>query len=334
MTSDVAATAVPPDAVPPGAVPPGTGRGAADDGVVASGVVRTFGAVRALDGVDLQVRPGRVTALVGPNGSGKTTLLLVLAGLLVPDAGSVRVAGFDPVVDGPAARARTGWMPDTFGTWDSLTAREVLRTFAAAYRMQAGASAARVDELLTLVHLSEYADRPAAVLSRGQKQRLGLARALVHDPAVLLLDEPASGLDPRSRVDLRVLLRRLADEGRTVLVSSHVLSELEEMADDAVFLSRGRTVLAGDASATLGTAGRRTWLLRALDLGALQGWLTSAGAAWRPDDDDGVLLDVDGDEGAARLVRDAVAAGVPLVSIAPAVGVLEQAYLALDEERR
>ena len=227
----------------------------------------------------------------------------------------------------------TGWMPDTFGTWDSLTAREVLRTFASAYRMPAAVAAARVDELLTLVHLSEYADRPAAVLSRGQKQRLGLARALVHDPAVLLLDEPASGLDPRSRVDLRVLLRRLADEGRTVLVSSHVLSELEEMADDAVFLSRGRTVLAGDASATLGTAGRRTWHLRALDLGALQGWLSSVGAVWRPDDD-GVLLDVDGDEGAARLVRDAVAAGVPLVSIAPAVGVLEQAYLTLDEERR
>lgn len=119
-----------------------------------------------------------------------------------------------------------------------------------------------------------------------------------------------------------------------MLVSSHVLSELEEMADDAVFLSRGRTVLAGDTEAALGTAdGRRPWRVRALDAEALQGWLTSVHAAWRPDDD-GVLIDVDGDEGAARLVRDVVAAGVPLVSIAPAGGVLEQAYLALDEERR
>lgn len=323
MTSDVADPAVPQHPEPPDT-----------DGIRAEGVVRTFGTVRALDGVDLHARAGRITALVGPNGSGKTTLLLVLAGLLVPDSGTVHVAGHDPVTDGPAARARTGWMPDTFGTWDSLTAREVLRTFAAAYRLPAATVGPRVDELLTLVHLSEYADRPAAVLSRGQKQRLGLARALVHDPSVLLLDEPASGLDPRSRVDLRVLLRRLADEGRTVLVSSHVLTELEEMADDAVFLSRGRTVLAGDAATTFGsTTGRRAWHVRALDDAALRGWLTSVGAAWRPDDD-GVLLDVDGDEGAARLVRDAVAAGVPLVQLAPAGGALEQAYLALDEERR
>jgi ABC-2 type transport system ATP-binding protein len=234
------------------------------------------------------------------------------------------------------ARARTGWMPDTFGTWDSLTAREVLLTFAAAYRLSPATAATRVTELLATVHLTEYADRPASVLSRGQKQRLGLARALVHDPAVLLLDEPASGLDPRSRVDLRILLRRLADEGRTVLVSSHVLSELDEMADDAVFLSRGRTVVP-DTSA--GTA--RSWHVRALSLEALTTWLTSAGAAWRPDEatpspsgSGGVLLEIEGEEGAARLVRDAVAAGVPLVSVVPAGGALEQAYLTLEEDRR
>lgn len=306
------------------------------DGIVARGLHRAFGPIKALDGVELTARAGAVTALVGPNGSGKTTLLLVLAGLLVPDSGSVTVAGHDPVTHGAAARARTGWMPDTFGTWDSLTAREVLLTFAAAYRLAPATAARRATELLATVHLSEYADRPASVLSRGQKQRLGLARALVHDPSVLLLDEPASGLDPRSRVDLRILLRRLADEGRTVLVSSHVLSELDEMADDAVFLSKGRTVVpVADASPT------RTWHVRALSLEALTTWLTSAGAAWQADDAPvsptgagGVLLEVDGEEGAARLVRDAVAAGVPLVSLVPAGGALEQAYLTLEEERR
>ena len=330
-------------------------------GIVTRGVTRAFGTVQALAGVDLDVRPGAVTALVGPNGSGKTTLLLVLAGLLAPDAGSVRVDGVDPAVDGPAARAVTGWMPDAFGTWDSLTAREVLTTFADAYRLPAASIPDRVATLLETVHLSEYADRPASVLSRGQKQRLGLARALVHDPAVLLLDEPAAGLDPRSRVDLRLLVRRLADEGHTVLISSHVLSELDEMVDDAVFISRGRTV--PNAGLATSADGRRTWHVRALRVGALQTWLTSVGAAWRSDDESaaassgapaspyarpappvapppeddvpgGVLLEVDGDEGAARLVRDAVAAGVPLVSIAPAGGQLEQAYLALDEERR
>jgi energy-coupling factor transporter ATP-binding protein EcfA2 len=227
-------------------------------------------------------------------------------------------------------------MPDAFGTWDSLTAREVLLTFAAAYRLSPATAADRVTDLLATVHLSEYADRPASVLSRGQKQRLGLARALVHDPAVLLLDEPASGLDPRSRVDLRILLRRLADEGKTVLVSSHVLSELDEMADDAVFLSKGRTVVP-DAAAT----GATSWHVRALSLGALTAWLTRTATAWQPDGAavtatgaGGVLLDLDGDEDAARLLRDAVRAGVPLVSLVPAAGALEQAYLTLEEERR
>jgi ABC-2 type transport system ATP-binding protein len=298
--------------------------------------------VRALDGVDLTAHAGAVTALVGPNGSGKTTLLLVLAGLLVPDGGHVRVAGHDPVTDGPAARARTGWMPDAFGTWDSLTAREVLLTFAAAYRLPREVAAARAAELLETVHLTEFADRPASVLSRGQKQRLGLARALVHDPDVLLLDEPASGLDPRSRVDLRRLLRELAARGTTVLVSSHVLSELDEMADDAVFLSRGRTVVPDGAGGPAG--GAREWRLRSLSLTALTTWLTSVGAPWRPedapDDDEeppgsgGVLLPVAGAQAAARLLHDAVHAGVPVTGLAPAAGALERAYLTLEEERR
>ncbi|WP_298454906.1 ABC transporter ATP-binding protein [uncultured Cellulomonas sp.] len=317
---------------PAPAVPPG---------IEVTGLHRSFGAVRALDGVDLVARTGAVTALVGPNGSGKTTLLLVLAGLLVPDGGRVRIAGHDPVTDGPAARARTGWMPDAFGTWDSLTAREVLLTFGAAYRLPREVAAARAAELLETVHLTEYADRPASVLSRGQKQRLGLARALVHRPEVLLLDEPASGLDPRSRVDLRVLLRDLAAAGTTVLVSSHVLAELDEMADDAVFLSGGRTVRPdrGDVPAD----GAREWRLRALSLTALTAWLDSVGARWRPDDgiggdgppgSGGVLLPVAGEESAARLLADAVRAGVPVAGLAPAAGALERAYLTLEEERR
>lgn len=327
----------------PGVPEPGASEagpsGSAGPGVVVDRIARRFGAVQAVVDASMVAPMGQVTGLIGPNGSGKTTLLLVLAGLLVPDSGEVRIGGFDPAADGRAARARTGWMPDTFGTWDSLTAREVLLTFASAYRIPPAQASTRVDELLATVHLTEFADRPASVLSRGQKQRLGLARALVHSPDVLLLDEPASGLDPRSRVDLRLLLRRLADEGRTVLVSSHVLSELEEMADDAVFLSRGRTV---SSSVESDGPAPRTWHLRSLALDSATAWLTSVGVAWRPDDDSlappaatpgGVLFELADDATAARLLRDAVTAGVPVLSFAPATGLLEQAYLALDEER-
>ncbi|WP_250444368.1 ABC transporter ATP-binding protein, partial [Actinotalea sp. C106] len=250
--------------------------------ITVQGVRRHFGAVRAVDGIDLVARSGAVTALVGPNGSGKTTLLLLLAGLLRPDAGTIDVAGHEPGV-GTGAREVTGWMPDSFGTWDSLTAREVLTTVGAAYRLPAARAAERAAELLDLVHLTDLADRPAHVLSRGQKQRLGLARALVHDPQVLLLDEPASGLDPRSRVDLRVLVRSLAAQGRTVLVSSHVLVELDEMADDAVFISAGRTV-ATESLATA-SAARRPWKLRALSRTGLTAWLDQVGIPWRADGD-------------------------------------------------
>lgn len=332
-----------PDPATPPTPPPGHG------GIVARGVRRSFGAVHAVAGVDLDVRPGAVTALVGPNGSGKTTLLLVLAGLLVPDAGTVSIAGHDPTA-GPEARAVTGWMPDSFGTWDSLTAREVLTTVGAAYRLPPDHAEHRAAELLEMVHLRELADSPAHVLSRGQKQRLGLARALVHDPQVLLLDEPASGLDPRSRVDLRELLRELAARGRTVLVSSHVLVELDEMADDAVFISQGRTVAAQEVAAV--ATRWRPWRLRTLDLDALVRWLDDARVAWQPEPGSppagdfappgesraarpgGVTVHLDTEATAAALLRDAVGAGVPIASLAPASGALESAYLALEEERR
>jgi ABC-type multidrug transport system ATPase subunit len=333
---------------PPAPLPdrPGSPGDATSDGIVAVGVRRSFGSVRAVDSITFTARPGRVTALVGPNGAGKTTLLLMLAGLLVPDAGTLRVAGHDPVSENAAVRARTGWMPDTFGTWDSLTAREVLLTVGAAYFLSAAQARQRADELLRTVHLDDLADAPARVLSRGQKQRLGLARALVHDPRVLPRDEPASGLDPRSRVDLRVLLRRLASEGRTVLVSSHVLTELDELADDAVFVSHGRTVR--ESSLASATGERRTWRLRALDPAVLTAWLEDTGVSFRrasdaardepglstAPDDGSVQIDLDDDESAAGLVRAAVLAGVPLVSVAPANGALEQVYLSLEEERR
>jgi len=318
-------------------------------GISAQGVRRTFGEVVAVDHIDLEAPAGQVTALIGPNGAGKTTLLLVLATLLVPDAGTVRIAGHDPVTEPYAVRARTGWMPDVFGTWESLTCREVLATVADAYRLPRPAARARIEELLELVHLADLADRPTQVLSRGQKQRLGLARALVHDPEVLLLDEPASGLDPRSRIELRGIVRGLAARGTAVLVSSHVLAELDELVDRAVFVARGRTVSVETLGATPGEqAAARTWRIRALDGPLLAAGLARLGRTTiepvdaDPDgargpgaaERDGLDVEIRSDAEAAELLSALVRDGVPVVSFQPAGGVLEQAYLALTEERR
>ena len=310
------------------------GPAADPDGIVVTGLARSFGPVAAVRDASFTARAGQVTALIGPNGSGKTTLLLMLATLLRPHAGSIRIQGHDPVASPAAVRAVMGWMPDLLGAWPSLTVRSTLVITGRLYRMDRQRAAARADELITLVGLSELADRPNRVLSRGQKQRLSLARALVHDPGVLLLDEPASGLDPAARIELRLLLRRLADEGRTVLVSSHVLAELDELADTAVYLDAGVTASAESISRT--QRSRREWRLRILDAADPAAALQSAGilAEHIRVDHLGILVAVRGDTDAADLLQRLVAAGLPVVSFAPAVGDLEHTFLDLNRPER
>ncbi|MBP3041935.1 ABC transporter ATP-binding protein [Arthrobacter jiangjiafuii] len=304
-------------------------------GVSALGVRRRFGTVEAVRGMDFTAPAGAVTALIGPNGSGKTTLLLMLASLLAPDAGEVRIGGLDPVTYPGEVRRSVGWMPDTLGIWDSLTATEILVTMGTFYGMPRPLAQSRAAELLHTVHLGDLADKPSRVFSRGQQQRLSLARALIHDPAVLLLDEPASGLDPGSRVDLRMLLRRLADEGKTVVVSSHVLSELDEMADRAVFVAGGETVKAQ----SLADAGEqaRWYTIRALDSDLLLHGITSAGTPYRMQDAErrpALQVRLAGEDAAADLLRSLVGAGVAVTAFAPAGGALEETYMSLDTDRR
>jgi ABC-2 type transport system ATP-binding protein len=303
-------------------------------GIVASGVRRTFGPVEAVRGIDLTALPGEVTALVGPNGAGKTTLLLVLATLLVPDAGEVRVAGFDPVTESDQVRARMGWAPDVFGLYDNLTAREYLEFVGESYRLGRERARERAHDMLQLARLTEFSDRPVHTMSRGQKQRLGMARALVHDPEVLLLDEPASGLDPRSRVELRDLLRSLARAGTAVLVSSHLLGDLEELADRVVFVDRGATV--GEHRLDQLPAGTmaRPWRLRSLDVPALLNALQRNGYDFDPPTPAGVDVRLTSDEAAAALLAGLVGDGVPVVACQPLGGALEATYLQLTEEGR
>jgi ABC-2 type transport system ATP-binding protein len=301
-------------------------------GVVVSEVWRSFGSVPALAGMSLTAPYGQVTALVGPNGAGKTTLLLVLASLLRADRGQALVAGSDPAKDAAGVRAQMGWMPDAFGVYDQLTVREYLSFFGAAYRLDRAAIASRTDDLLALVHLTEYADRPVHVLSRGQKQRLALTRALIHRPRVLLLDEPASGLDPRSRVELRDILRGLAAQGAAVLVSSHILTELDEIADRVVLVSGGHTV--GEyAMADLAAQARAAYRIRATDPGALANAVQARGLQLSTVNG---YVEVPGlsETEAADLLAALVGAGVRVTAFEPLGSNIESMYLAMTEERR
>ncbi len=292
------------------------------------GVARSFGDVQAVRDASFTVNAGSVTALIGPNGSGKTTLMLMLATLLRPDAGTIRIAGHDPVADPRAVRTAMGWMPDVLGSWGTISVRRTLEITGRLYERTPVQARERAQQLIDLVGLVELAEQPTRVLSRGQKQRLSLARALVHEPSVLLLDEPASGLDPAARVELRTLVRRLASEGVAILVSSHVLAELDEMADSAVYLERG--VTASDERIEASRAQSRDWRIRAVDPAALAAALKKLRIAASPPDHLGTAVSVAGEVEAAQLLAKLVGAGVAISAFGPAVGDFEHTFLDLS----
>jgi ABC-2 type transport system ATP-binding protein len=206
---------------------------------------KRFGRQQALEDVTFSVPKGEIFGFVGPNGAGKTTTIRILATLAPADSGLASIGGI-PVGDDPSAvRELVGYMPDFFGVYDRLTASEYLEFYAACHGVARNRRRRVALELLELVDLGDRRDVQVDTLSRGMKQRLCLARALVHDPKVLLLDEPASGLDPRARVEMRELVKELRRMGKTILVSSHILPELEELCTWVGFIDRGRMVAVG-----------------------------------------------------------------------------------------
>jgi ABC-2 type transport system ATP-binding protein len=209
------------------------------------GLTKRYGSLVAVASLELVVPSGSVFGLIGPNGAGKSTTLAMLASLLRPTAGSMEVLGIDPTEEPAALRGRLGYMPDVLGVYDNLRVDEYLLFFAAAYRLPRSTWPGLVDGLLDLVDLGGKRDTMVNSLSRGMKQRLSLARALVHDPALLVLDEPASGLDPRARVDLRALLLELQGMGKTILISSHILPELQELCSDVAIMENGHLLASG-----------------------------------------------------------------------------------------
>jgi ABC-2 type transport system ATP-binding protein len=214
--------------------------------VVIDALTKRYGDLFAVQDFSLTVPTGSVFGLIGPNGAGKSTTFSVLASLLKPTSGTARVMGIDPVNDPKTARKVVGFMPDQLGVYDNLSVGEYLHFFARSYRIPRKEISSLTDGLLELVDLQVKRDAMVNSLSRGMKQRLSLARALVHDPKVLILDEPASGLDPRARIDLRDLVSHLQSMGKTLIISSHILPELQEMCSHIAIVEAGKLLASGE----------------------------------------------------------------------------------------
>lgn len=215
--------------------------------IVVRNLSRWFPNVHAVRDVSFTVEHGQVVGFVGANGAGKTTTMRILATLDWPSAGDGWICGHHVVTHPAEARRCIGWMPDHYGTYGHMTVLEYLDFFARSLGFRGDERVARVSEVLEFTDLTPLADRLMDQLSKGMGQRLCLGRALLHDPQVLILDEPAAGLDPKARVELKHLIRILADEGKTIFISSHILSELGEMCDSLLFINQGRIIHHGSA---------------------------------------------------------------------------------------
>ncbi len=208
-------------------------------------LTKYYGSLGALVDLNLQIAEGNIFGFIGPNGAGKTTTMRILATLLEPTAGVAFINGLDVRRNGKNVRRCVGYMPDFMGVYDDLKVFEYLEFFAAAFGIERKRRKAIVDGVLELTDLTTRQASTVDSLSRGMQQRLSLARVLVHDPKVLILDEPASGLDPRARIEIRELLRELKNMGKTIMISSHILSELEEICDHVGIIEHGRLVFSG-----------------------------------------------------------------------------------------
>lgn len=209
------------------------------------GLKKKFRNFQALNGLDMEIEEGALYGFVGPNGAGKTTAIRIITGLLLPDEGTVEIAGRDALRYREEVKTEFGYVPDEFGMYDNLKVWEYMEFFASCYGMTGLVARSRCTELLEQVRLDDRADAFVDSLSRGMKQRLCLARALIHDPKLLVLDEPTSGMDPRNRMEFKEVLKELCAEGKTILVSSHILSELSQMCTDIGIIDAGKIVLSG-----------------------------------------------------------------------------------------
>lgn len=226
------------------------------------GLTRSYGPMIALSALDLTIMQGDLFGFIGSNGAGKTTTLRILATFLAPSAGQAFVLGHDVVRDADAVRHVIGYMPDFFGVYKDMEVTEYLDFFGACYKIPTAQREKTVNDVLELVGLSEKRGALIGALSRGMQQRLGLARVLIHDPQVLLLDEPASGLDPRARIEMMAILQELQRLGKTIIISSHILSELQTLCNRVAIIEKGKLIYSGPVQGVRDqlASGRVVWV--------------------------------------------------------------------------
>ena len=303
-------------------------------------LTKRYGRVLAVNQLNLQVPRGALFGFIGPNGAGKTTTLRMLAGLLDATSGEVWVAGQRVDRDLRASHRLIGYMPDFFGVYDGMLVWEYLDFFARCYGLPAARRQTMVGELLDLVNLTDKRDANVQALSRGMQQRLCLAHALVHDPQILLLDEPASGLDPRARIEMRELLKELAAMGKTILVSSHILAELAEMCSAVGIIEKGALVACG-ATAEIRRKLQASRLVRARFLADETGareWVRAVGCGEPrlvPEaNQTGTTLELEiagDDEATAETLAQLIARGARIADFREAGNPLEDLFLQLTE---
>jgi ABC-2 type transport system ATP-binding protein len=305
------------------------------------GLTKQYGRLTALNNLTLSVAEGDVVGFIGPNGAGKTTTMRILTTLLKPTSGRAWVGGYSVASEPQGVRRIIGYMPDFFGVYEDMMVWEYLDFFAACYDIPQATRAGMIDDLLALVDLNHKRDDFVESLSRGMKQRLCLARTLAHDPQILILDEPASGLDPRARIEMRELLLELKNMGKTIFFSSHILSEVADICTRIAILEAGNLVAYGDM-AEMKKKLRPHRLIQVRILGDLP-TVAEALLALPPVTEVKVAPEVDlppdtlrfdftgGDQELSKLLADLIRQGIPIVSFGEETGDLEDVFLQVTQ---
>ena len=302
-----------------------------------TGLVRTFGDVHAVQDVSFSVERGQVLGFIGPNGAGKTTTMRIVATLDTPDAGDVRVGAFSVVEDPEAVRQVVGFMPDYAGVYSNTTVEEYLDFFARANDLRGEARRKAVEHIIEFMSIGDLRDRQVESLSKGLKQRVALGRAIIHDPEVLILDEPAANLDPRARIEFRTLIRELAADGKTILLSSHILTEMSEMCDAVTVIEKGRVLATGSVKDVMERVKKRRqlWVRVAGALLPVERMLIEQpGVTNVHEAGDRLQFDFDGgDAEQVQLIGRRVAAGLPILEFTAHGADLEDLFIEITEGR-